>query len=115
MNLSAGQKQLIGFARALCRNPKLLILDEATSGIDVETEAQIQRTLIGLLDGRTSLIIAHRLTTVLRADRILVMHKGQVRESGTHQELVARRGLYWRLYQLQFGGQARSELNPVAP
>lgn len=102
-NISAGQKQLIGFARALCRNPKLLILDEATSDIDVETEAQIQSSLSGLLEGRTSLIIAHRLTTVLRADRILVMQKGEVREFGTHRELHARRGLYWRLCQLQFG------------
>lgn len=102
-NLSAGQKQLVGFARALCRDPRLLILDEATSDIDVETEAKIQRALGGLLEGRTSLIIAHRLTTVLRANRILVMHKGVVREFGTHQELLARRGLYWRLYQLQFG------------
>lgn len=102
-NLSSGQKQLVGFARALCRDPKLLILDEATSDIDVETEAKIQRSLEELLEGRTLLIIAHRLTTVLRADRILVMHKGRTREIGTHQELLARRGLYWRLYQLQFG------------
>jgi ATP-binding cassette subfamily B protein len=110
-NLSAGQKQLVGFARALCRNPKLLILDEATSDIDVETEARIQRALVGLLEGRTSVIIAHRLTTVLRANRILVMHKGEVREFGTHRELIAHRGLYWRLYQLQFGPQTRTELS----
>jgi ATP-binding cassette subfamily B protein len=109
VNLSSGQKQLIGFARAFCRNPRLLILDEATSGIDVETEAQIQRTLARMLEGRTSLIVAHRLTTVLRADRILVMHRGQVRESGTHKELIVRQGLYWQLYQLQFGEPARSE------
>src|SRR5262249_33616587 len=102
-NLSAGQRQLVGFARALCRDPRLLILDEATSDIDVETEAKIQRALERLLEGRTCLIIAHRLTTVLRADRILVMHKGSVREFGTHRELLARRGLYYRLYQLQFG------------
>jgi ATP-binding cassette subfamily B protein len=107
-NLSAGQKQLIGFARALCRSPRLLILDEATSDIDVETEGKIQRAMAGLLDGRTSLIIAHRLTTVLRADRILVMHKGMVREWGTHRELMEQRGLYWRLYQLQFGLETES-------
>jgi ATP-binding cassette subfamily B protein len=102
-NLSSGQKQLVGFARALCRDPRLLILDEATSDIDVETEAKIQRALETLLDGRTCLIIAHRLTTVLRADRILVMHKGAVREFGNHRELLERRGLYFRLHQLQFG------------
>lgn len=102
-NLSAGQKQLVGFARAIWRDPKMLILDEATSDIDVETEAKIQRALGGLLKGRTSMIIAHRLTTVLRADRILVLHKGQTRELGTHSQLLAQRGLYWRLFQLQFG------------
>ena len=101
-NLSAGQKQLVGFARAICRNPRLLILDEATSEVDVETEAKIQRALSKLLEGRTSIIIAHRLTTILSSDRILVMHKGVVREFGTHAELVAQRGLYWRLYELQF-------------
>lgn len=111
-NLSAGQKQLVGFARALCRDPKLLILDEATSDIDVETEAKIQTALGGLLEGRTSLIIAHRLTTVLRADRILVMHHGTVREFGTHRELLGLKGLYWRLYKLQFGSPPSP---PVAP
>jgi ATP-binding cassette subfamily B protein len=104
-NLSSGQKQLIGIARAVCRDPELLILDEATSDVDVETEARVQRALDRLLDGRTSIVIAHRLSTVLRADRILVLHKGTVRESGTHPELIAARGLYWRLYRLQFGTQ----------
>ena len=113
-NLSAGQKQLIGFARALCRNPKLLILDEATSDIDVETEAKIQRALTGLLEGRTSVIIAHRLTTVLKANRILVMHKGMLGEFGTHMELMAQRGLYWRLYQLQFGLPEQREVSAVS-
>jgi ATP-binding cassette subfamily B protein len=112
-NLSAGQKQLIGIARAICRDPKLLILDEATSDIDTETEARIQRALTGLLAGRTSIIIAHRLTTVLRADRVLLLHKGVVREWGTHAELLARRGLYWRLYQLQYGPQQRPEPEAV--
>jgi ATP-binding cassette subfamily B protein len=119
-NLSAGQKQLVGFARALCRNPRLLILDEATSDVDVETEARIQRALAGLLTGRTSIIIAHRLTTILGVDRIIVMHKGAVREFGSHRELLAQRGLYWRLHQLQFGSQDRSAprsetLQPEAP
>ena len=102
-NLSSGQKQLIGIARAICRDPRLLIMDEATSDVDVETEARLQRALAGLLEGRTSIVIAHRLATVLRADRILLLHKGAVREVGTHAELLERRGLYWRLYQLQFG------------
>jgi ATP-binding cassette subfamily B protein len=113
-NLSAGQRQLVGFARALCRNPKLLILDEATSDIDVETEARIQQALAGLLEGRTSVIIAHRLTTVLRADRILVMHRGEVREFGAHRDLLGLRGLYWRLYQLQFGGAVEEEAQALS-
>ena len=108
-NLSAGQKQLIGFARAICRDPKLLILDEATSDIDIETEAKIQQALGGLLRGRTSIMIAHRLTTILRADRILVLHKGTRREFGTHAELLSLRGIYWRLYQLQFESSQAAE------
>lgn len=102
--LSVGQKQLIAFARALAFDPEILILDEATASIDSETEAKIQRALERLLEGRTSLVIAHRLSTIQKADRILVMHKGRLREQGTHQELLAQRGIYYRLYQLQFQG-----------
>jgi ATP-binding cassette subfamily B protein len=103
--LSVGQKQLIAFARALAFDPKVLILDEATSSVDTETEQLIQRALERLLRGRTSLVIAHRLSTIQRADRILVMHKGELREQGTHQELLAERGIYYRLYQLQYKDQ----------
>lgn len=103
--LSVGEKQLISFARALAFDPRILILDEATSSIDTETEQIIQQALARLLRGRTSLVIAHRLSTIQRADRILVMHKGRVREQGTHQELLARRGIYYRLYQLQYRDQ----------
>jgi ATP-binding cassette subfamily B protein len=103
--LSVGQKQLIAFARALAFDPRILILDEATSSIDTETEQLIQRALERLLAGRTNLVIAHRLSTVQKADRILVLHKGEVRELGTHQELLAERGIYWKLYQLQFKDQ----------
>jgi len=102
---SVGQKQLIAFARALAFDPKILILDEATSSIDTETEQLIQQALDRLLVGRTNLVIAHRLSTVQKADRILVLHKGEVREIGTHQELLAQRGIYYRLYQLQFKDQ----------
>ncbi|HEX2163164.1 MAG TPA: ABC transporter ATP-binding protein [Thermoanaerobaculia bacterium] len=112
--LSVGQKQLIAFARALAFDPRILILDEATSSVDTETEQAIQRALERLLVGRTSLVIAHRLSTIQRADRILVMHKGRVREQGTHQELLARRGIYHRLYQLQYKDQeALSPLSAV--
>jgi ATP-binding cassette subfamily B protein len=100
--LSAGQKQLIAFARALAFDPRVLVLDEATSSIDSETEQLLQKALARLLAGRTSLVIAHRLSTVQRADRILVLHKGRVREIGTHQELLALRGIYYRLYLLQY-------------
>lgn len=103
--LSVGQKQLIAFARALAFDPRVLILDEATSSIDTETEQLIQRALERLLRGRTSLVIAHRLSTIQRADRILVMHKGEVREIGTHQQLLAQRGIYYRLYLLQYREQ----------
>jgi ATP-binding cassette subfamily B protein len=103
--LSVGEKQLVSFARALAFDPRILILDEATSSIDTETEQLIQRALLRLLRGRTSLVIAHRLSTIQRADRILVMHKGLVREQGTHQELLALRGIYYRLYQLQYREQ----------
>lgn len=103
--LSVGQKQLLAFARALAFDPQILILDEATASIDSETEEHIERALGRLLEGRTSLVIAHRLSTIRRADRILVMHKGRLREQGTHQELLAQRGIYHRLYQLQFAAE----------
>jgi len=103
--LSTGQKQLISFARALAHNPPFLILDEATSSVDTETEFRVREALTRLVEGRTSIVIAHRLSTIQRADRILVMHKGRLRESGTHQELLAQRGIYWKLYQLQYKDQ----------
>jgi len=103
--LSTGQKQLISFARALAHNPRYLILDEATSSVDTETEFRIRDALTRLVEGRTSIVIAHRLSTIQRADRILVMHKGRLRESGSHQELLALRGIYWKLYQLQYKDQ----------
>jgi ATP-binding cassette subfamily B protein len=102
---STGQKQLISFARALAHNPRFLILDEATSSVDTETELRVRAALERMVEGRTSLVIAHRLSTIQRADRILVMHKGRLRESGTHQELLAVRGIYWKLYQLQYKDQ----------
>jgi ATP-binding cassette subfamily B multidrug efflux pump len=103
--LSVGQKQLLSFARALAHDPRVLILDEATSSIDTETEELIQDALRVLLKGRTAIVIAHRLSTVQHVDEILVMHKGRIRERGTHQELLARRGFYWKLYQLQYKEQ----------
>jgi len=104
-SLSTGQKQLINFARALAYNPRILILDEATSSVDTDTELRIRSALERLVEGRTSVVIAHRLSTVQRADTILVMHKGQLREMGSHQQLLAQRGLYWKLYQLQYKDQ----------
>jgi ATP-binding cassette subfamily B multidrug efflux pump len=103
--LSVGQKQLISFARALAVHPRILILDEATSSVDTETEILIQQAIQKLLQGRTSIVIAHRLSTIQSADKILVMHKGELRETGTHQELLALGGLYYRLYQLQYKEQ----------
>jgi ATP-binding cassette subfamily B protein len=103
--LSTGQKQLISFARALAHNPKILILDEATSSVDTETEFRVRDALTRMLAGRTSIMIAHRLSTVQRANKIIVMHKGKVREIGTHQQLLANRGIYWKLYQLQYKDQ----------
>jgi len=104
-SLSTGQKQLLSFARALYNDPEILILDEATSNVDAETEVLIQEALKRLLTGRTSLVVAHRLSTVRNANRILVLHKGSIREMGTHQELLRLRGLYYRLYLLQYRDQ----------
>jgi ATP-binding cassette, subfamily B, multidrug efflux pump len=103
--LSSGQKQLLSFARALAHNPKILILDEATSSVDPETEHMIREGLQQLLKDRTSLVIAHRLSTIQNASKIIVMHKGRVREVGTHQELLRRQGIYFKLYQLQYQDQ----------
>ncbi|HEY1526539.1 MAG TPA: ABC transporter ATP-binding protein [Candidatus Angelobacter sp.] len=103
--MSTGQKQLISFARALAHNPKILVLDEATSSVDTETEIRVREALTRMVEGRTSVIIAHRLSTIQRADKIIVMHKGHVREVGTHQQLLGQRGIYWKLYQLQYKDQ----------
>ena len=112
--LSPGQKQLINFARALAHDPRILVLDEATSSVDTETEMKVRTALARMVEGRTSVIIAHRLSTVQRADQILVMHKGQLRETGTHQELLAQRGIYWKLYQLQYKDQELQGINSPA-
>ena len=103
--LSSGQRQLLAFARALAHDPQILILDEATSSVDTETELQIRKAIDRLMEHRTSIIIAHRLSTIQRCDKIIVMHKGRVRETGTHQELLAQRGIYYKLYQLQYKEQ----------
>lgn len=103
--LSTGQKQLISFARALAHSPKILILDEATSSVDTETEFKVRDALGKMVEGRTSIIIAHRLSTIQRADKIIVMHKATLREMGTHQQLLANRGIYYKLYQLQYKDQ----------
>ena len=120
--LSVGQKQLISFARALAFDPALLILDEATSSIDTETEQLIQQAIDRVMRDRTSIVVAHRLSTIQRADQIIVLHHGEIREQGTHQELLAQRGLYWKLYKLQYadtshpnGGEAVAEQRPLAP
>ena len=110
-SLSTGQKQLINFARALAYNPHILILDEATSSVDTDTELRIRGALERMVEGRTSVLIAHRLSTVQRADTILVMHKGQLREMGSHQQLLVNRGLYWKLYQLQYKDQEQGSEN----
>lgn len=106
-SLSVGQKQLISFARALAFDPRILILDEATSNIDTETENLIQKATEKLLSGRTSIVIAHRLSTIQHASKIIVLHKGEIREQGTHQELLAMGGVYYKLYQLQYKDQER--------
>ncbi len=103
--LSTGQKQLISFARALAHDPRILVLDEATSSVDTETVFRVRDALSHMVEGRTSVIIAHRLSTIQRADKILVMHKGKLREMGSHQQLLSQRGIYWKLYQLQYKDQ----------
>ena len=112
---STGQKQLISFARALAHDPGILILDEATSSVDTETELKVRDALSRLISNRTSVVIAHRLSTIQRADRILVMHKTQLREIGTHQELLSNRGIYWKLYQLQYKEQELERREEFAP
>ena len=107
-SLSHGQRQLLSFVRALVYNPEILVLDEATSSVDTETEILIQEALEKLMQGRTSLVIAHRLSTIQHADQILVIHKGQIRERGTHQQLLALDGLYRKLYELQYKEQERA-------
>jgi ABC-type multidrug transport system fused ATPase/permease subunit len=103
--LSVGQKQLLSFARALAYDPQILILDEATSSVDTETEMLIQKAIEKLLVGRTAIVIAHRLSTIQNSNKIIVMHKGEIRETGNHQELLAKRGIYYKLYQLQYKDQ----------
>ncbi|MDP4221669.1 MAG: ATP-binding cassette domain-containing protein, partial [Bacteroidota bacterium] len=103
--LSVGEKQLLSFARALAYDPRILILDEATSSIDTESEILIQRAIDKLLKDRTSIVIAHRLSTIQKADKIIVMHKGEIREMGTHEELLALNGIYRTLYELQYKEQ----------
>ncbi len=110
--LSVGQRQLVAFARALLADPRILILDEATASVDTETERTIQRAMARLLEGRTALIIAHRLSTIRNADRILVMQDGRIVEDGTHEELLARRGLYHRLYMTQFASRPVEDVMP---
>jgi ABC-type multidrug transport system fused ATPase/permease subunit len=113
--LSVGQKQLLSFARALARDPAILVLDEATSSVDSTTEALVQDAVERMLRGRTAIVVAHRLSTIRSCDRILVMHHGELREQGTHRELMAVGGLYARLYQLQFAAQERAARHPGSP
>jgi len=105
INLSMGERQLLSFARAIVFQPQILILDEATSNIDTETETYVQNALLNISKGRTTLIVAHRLSTIQHADQIIVMHKGRVQEIGNHQQLLEKKGYYYRLYQMQFKEQ----------
>jgi ATP-binding cassette, subfamily B, multidrug efflux pump len=109
-SLSVGERQLLSFARALALDPAILVLDEATSSVDAEAEAQIQRAIAELMAGRTSIVVAHRLSTILHAEEILVLHHGEIRERGSHRELLAQGGLYERLYQLQLRGQEQRKI-----
>ncbi len=113
-NLSAGQRQLLSFARALAYDPRILVMDEATSSVDSETERLIQIALDELLADRTAVVIAHRLSTIERADRILVLSNGLLRESGTHAELLSQRGIYFRLFQLQYAAAIESAARQAA-
>ena len=112
LTLSVGQKQLLSFARALAFDPTVLILDEATSSIDTETELLIRRGLEVLMAGRTTIAVAHRLSTIQDMDTILVLHKGKIREHGTHQDLLALRGIYFRLFELQYRKEPASPAVP---
>jgi ATP-binding cassette subfamily B protein len=105
-NLSQGQRQLLAIARVILANPDILILDEATSSVDTRTEAHIQKSLLRLMEGRTSFVIAHRLSTIRDADRVIVIRDGEIVEQGIHQQLLDQRGFYHRLYVSQFKGQA---------
>jgi ATP-binding cassette subfamily B protein len=112
--LSTGERQLVAFARALYRDPPILVLDEATASVDSDTEARLQKALHAVLEGRTSIVIAHRLSTIREADRVVVMHRGKIAEVGTHEQLLEKGGLYARLYQLQFGrGRREIEAQPT--
>jgi ATP-binding cassette subfamily B protein len=113
-NFSAGERQLLAFARAIYRDAPLLILDEATASVDSDTEARLQIALEEAVRGRSSLVIAHRLSTIRAADRIVVFHKGHVVESGTHEELIARRGVYERLYRMQFAHEQAEQAERTA-
>ncbi len=105
VNFSTGERQLLSFARALARRPEILLLDEATANVDTETEGLIQDAIHRLMEGKTSIVVAHRLSTIQDVDRIYVLHRGELREQGTHEELIAQRGLYWKLYRLQYADQ----------
>jgi ATP-binding cassette subfamily B protein len=112
-NVSVGERQLLSFARALARRPRILLLDEATSSVDSASEARIQRGIAELMRGRTAVVVAHRLSTILHADQILVLHHGEIVERGRHAELLARGGVYQRLYRLQVGGPDGAVEDPV--